>query len=247
MATIKFGATVVDVRGKAGGVVFSKSRGGAVLRIRSSKANKTSPLQSEVRNQINILMKRFSFTLSASQRERWSTFASSLRRKNVFGDSQPITPANLFVRCNTIRHQAWREFPDNPIFNGLEFLDDPPFDSFVNAFNISITDIFTAGFVDGFLRIAFDFQIGFAIPGHTICMQCTGPLAGGVLSFEKKFRFLTSFAIIDPGQGFCFAHGGFGRKWGTQPDGTLVAGRIILLNVDNGFSRIGPSLKIGLG
>lgn len=246
MATIKFGAPVVAVRGKAGGVVFSRARGGFTLQTRSSRVNKTSPVQSAVRNQTNVLMKRFRFTLSASQREKWSFFSSNIKNTNVFGDVISSSPINLYVKCNTIRHHAWQAFPGDAIFNGLEFLDDPPLDSLVDDFDLSIIGIHLRPPVAGFSNIAYQINNFFFLPDHVLCMQCTGPLRGGISNFKKKFRFLTYFTTFILGPQFPEEDGNFGRKWGNQSVGTLIAGRLVLLNVTNGFSRIGPSIKLPL-
>lgn len=246
MSKIKFGSVITDVRGKAGGVVFSKALSGATLSVRSSRVNRVSPLQAALRNQTNILMKRFRFILSSSQREQWSFFSSHIKTTNVFGDVSSISPINIYVRCNTIRHQAWREFPGNAIFNGLEFLDDPPTDTSITVIDISIKTIFTRVFIDGFTNLGFGLESRFAPPGHTLCMQCTGPIPGGVLNFEKSFRFLTSFAATNITPTGIIEYGNFGKKWGAQPSGTLIAGRVILLNVKNGFTRKGPSFKTGI-
>lgn len=246
MAQIKFGLVVTDARGKAGGVVFSKGRSGAILRVKTSIVNKVSPFQAALRNQTNILMKRFSFVLSDAQRQQWAAFASDVKSADVFGDVRSITPINLYVKCNTVRHQAWREFPNDVIFNGIEFLDDPPGDVSVGDFNLSINDIFFRGLVDDFFSIGFGMPDAFNVAGHTLVMQCTGPLKGGVLNFEKKFRFLTSFADLFGGNRFTQEFGNFGRHWGDQPNGTLVAGKLGILNVSNGFTRFGPTFKVGL-
>lgn len=99
MSKIKWGAIVVDGRGKLGGHVFTKTRSGATMRTKVTPVNPQSQAQASARSRLggNSMAWRH---LTEAQREAWNSKASESGRTNVFGDQYFPTGKNLFTSVN---------------------------------------------------------------------------------------------------------------------------------------------------
>lgn len=99
MSKIKWGAIVVDGRGKLGGHVFTKTRSGATMRTKVTPVNPQTQAQAAARSRLGGNSMAWS-GLSEVQREAWNAQASESGRTNVFGDQYFPTGKNLFTSVN---------------------------------------------------------------------------------------------------------------------------------------------------
>jgi len=97
---IKFGSLVTDGRGKIGGHVASKNRGGAYLRTKVSPVNPQTAFQSVVRVLLTALSQAWR-SLTSVQRAAWNSAVENFKGTNVFGDIKTPSGLNLFVRLNS--------------------------------------------------------------------------------------------------------------------------------------------------
>lgn len=97
---IKFGALVVDGRGKIGGHVASKNRGGAYLRTKVTPTNPQTAAQSLVRNRLTSFSQGWK-GLTAAQRDAWYSSVSDYSKTDVFGDIKQPSGVNLYVKLNS--------------------------------------------------------------------------------------------------------------------------------------------------
>lgn len=97
---IKWGALVVDGRGKIGGHVASKNRGGAYMRTKVTPVNPQSAQQSAVRQLFGQLSQSWS-TLTPEQRASFDEGVSDYQQTNIFGDLKSPSGKALFQRLNT--------------------------------------------------------------------------------------------------------------------------------------------------
>ena len=97
---IKFGAIVVDGRGKIGGHVASKNRGGAYLRTKVTPTNPQTTFQSAVRNRLTAFSQGWR-GLTQAQRDAWNAAVSNFSKTDVFGDIKQPTGLNLYVKLNS--------------------------------------------------------------------------------------------------------------------------------------------------
>lgn len=99
MAKIKFGMMMTDARGKLGGQVFSKNRGGSYVRTRVIPSNPQLPSQTAVRQSFGAISQAWS-GLTATQRDSWNSAVNDWQRTNIFADL--ITPSGkaLYQRLN---------------------------------------------------------------------------------------------------------------------------------------------------
>ena len=96
---MKFGAIVVDGRGKIGGHVASKNRAGAYLRTKVTPVNPQSSKQINVRGTFAGLSQAWR-GLSVAQRASWNSSVASFAKTDIFGDLKNPSGFNLFQKLN---------------------------------------------------------------------------------------------------------------------------------------------------
>jgi hypothetical protein len=96
----KFGMIVVDGRGKLGGHVLSKNRGGAYARTKVTPVNPQTTYQLTARNLLTTLSQGWR-SLTQAQRDGWNAAVQSFQRTDIFGDLRTPTGKNLYTRLNT--------------------------------------------------------------------------------------------------------------------------------------------------
>jgi len=96
---IKWGALVVDGRGKIGGHVASKNRSGAYLRTKVTPVNPQTSFQTAVRVLFGAISQAWS-GLTDAQRVGWDAAVSIWQKTDIFGDLKSLTGKALFQRLN---------------------------------------------------------------------------------------------------------------------------------------------------
>jgi len=100
LAKIVFSAVVGDARKKAGGVVFTKGRTGAVIRRKVSPVQPRTQAQRNVRSAFTGLSKYWGATLTDTERSGWTALAVANPRKDQFGQTKTLTGLQMFQSCN---------------------------------------------------------------------------------------------------------------------------------------------------
>jgi hypothetical protein len=103
MALIKFGPTISEARKSIGGVTFARNRAGAYIRKRTKPVNPSSPSQVKIRDGAKWLQQHWRDTLTWDQRQSFMDLAAASPMKNRLGESQAVTPINMYTRLNNIR------------------------------------------------------------------------------------------------------------------------------------------------
>jgi hypothetical protein len=96
---VKFGAIVTDGRGKIGGHVMSKNRGGAYMRTKVTPSNPRTFAQQENRALLGSLSASWS-SLTDAFRASWNGAVNDWVSTNIFGDTIKPTGKNLYVALN---------------------------------------------------------------------------------------------------------------------------------------------------
>ncbi len=144
MATIRFGAGIVDARGSIGGTVFSRNRGGAYMRARTTPINPNTPRQGLVRADLSNVVALWSDSLSQANRDQWGVYAAAIPRTNRLGETIFWTGFNTFVGSATMRLQN-----DLPVVSiGPATLSLPVPDSDMSASASVATQLLTINFTD---------------------------------------------------------------------------------------------------
>lgn len=99
MAKIKFGMMMTDARGKLGGQVFSKNKGGAYVRTKVTPTNPQTTFQSSARALFGQISQAWS-NLTDTQRAAWREAVDLWKSTDIFGDLLAPTGKELFQRLN---------------------------------------------------------------------------------------------------------------------------------------------------
>lgn len=140
MAIIKFGPTVVGVRGTIGGIVFSANKSTPYAKGWSKGSNPRTPLQTAQRSRLSSLPNSWR-ALSASEQADWDTFAALSAQDliNSLGVTYSISGFGWYVKINARLLAMGRAIrtpvptqarPAAPTITDLEF----PFDTAQTAF-----------------------------------------------------------------------------------------------------------------
>lgn len=122
MAKIKFGMFMTEARGKVGGTVFSKNRGGAYVRTKVTPANGKTARQSFVRQLLGAISQSWS-GLTQSERDSFDGAVAQWSKTDVFGDIRNPTGKNLFTRLNiNLVNSGQAEILLAPAKAGMPFL-----------------------------------------------------------------------------------------------------------------------------
>ena len=176
---IKFGAFVVEGRGKSNGHVFSKNRGGAVIRTKVTPSNAQSVAQSNVRNRFTGLAQGWR-GLTQAQRNAWNSAVASFSRTDIFGDLRNPSGANLYQRLN-----------NNLLAIGETALTVPPLPSEVQAVVASAVSAAVG-------TPAMSQTFAPAIDADTKCQVFgTAPVSAGKSFVKSEFRLLGTLSTSD--------------------------------------------------
>lgn len=244
MAKVKFGAMVTDARGKVDGVVFTKGPFGAVVRTKVSNINKRTPFQSVQRSITSRLMKRWGSVLSSAQRQAWDEAAHYHLLPDIFGNSQVVSGLNFYVRQNSLRLNGWSEFPDDGLFEGVEFIDVPPTSYIISVQPPLAASVKLVTLMGSAFRFEVQLDDAFDINGLEVMLHSTGPLPAGVNNFKDRLRLLTIFS----------SKAGGGMRWGdwgraslffpSLKSGDLVGVSLGVIEMNTGNFLFGASNKV---
>jgi len=102
MARVLYTAAIAAIRGKLAGSVFSRNKGGEIIRTKVTPINPKSSHQSAQRAIVSDLSKAYSNTLTAAERQAWTSFGQSTNAKSVFGTSLILSGIAAFQKLNII-------------------------------------------------------------------------------------------------------------------------------------------------
>jgi hypothetical protein len=103
MASVKFGAGVVQMSGSIAGVTHARNRFGNYIRPRTKPVNPNSTGQGLARSSLSMLVQRWRVTLTSDQRIAWATYAAAVAMKNRLGETVYMTGFNHYLRSNAYK------------------------------------------------------------------------------------------------------------------------------------------------
>lgn len=172
----KFGALIVDGRGKIGGHVASSGRGGSYLRTKVTPTNPRSGSQLGIRNRFTFLSQAWR-GLTQQQRDAWNAATSAFARTNIFGDLRNPSGINLYQRLNNVLLSI-----------GQAILTDPPAPAEVASVVISsVVPAIGAGEIN--------IQFAPAVPaGTAVKIYATAPQSAGKSFIKSELRLIDVMA-----------------------------------------------------
>ena len=175
---IKFGAIVVGGRGKLGGQVFSRNRGGDYMRNNATPVNPQTTFQMQQRAALAIFSRGWSL-LTETQRAAWNAAVESFPKTNVFGDVKKLSGKNLYTSLNR-----------NLQLVGGNVENTPP--------SPGPLGVPTGIIMDNFSATAADFQVEGTQLGDKIVIVSTGPVTAGTTFVKNRFRIIEVVTASDP-------------------------------------------------
>ena len=176
---MKFGALVVDGRGKIGGHVASKNRGGAYLRTKVTPVNGQTVAQNSIRNRFTTLSQAWR-GLSQANRDAWNAAVSDYSRTDIFGDLHNPTGFNLYQRLN-----------NNLVTIGQAASATPPLPEAVGEVTVLVLAI-----AEGAATMTF--TMGAAVPALTdVKVFATAPMSAGKSFVKSEYRLIS---ILPPAE-----------------------------------------------
>jgi len=173
MAKIKFGAMMVDARGKLGGHVFSKNRGGAYMRTKVTPSNPQSADQVAQRALLAQASQAWK-ALTEAQRLAWNSSVSAYATTNVFGDIVNPTGATLHTRLNI-----------NASLAGGSAITAPP-----TPVGVQTPEGLSVTATAGTPTMELDWTSGAVPAGHAMIIEATNQMSPGIYNANNKFRII---------------------------------------------------------
>jgi hypothetical protein len=168
---IKFGAIVVDGRGKIGGHVASKNRAGAYMRTKVTPVNPSSAAQVNVRARLSVISQAWR-SLSQAERSAWDSAVSDYSKTDIFGDSKNPSGFNLFNKLNS-----------NLLNVGEAQIDVPP-----APVGVSVFDTFTLAAAEGAGTMVATVTPAVLPAGEQIIVRATSAQSAGKSFVKSEFR-----------------------------------------------------------
>jgi len=100
MAKIVLATPAADIRGKLGGIVFSRNTWGNYIRLKTSPVQPQTPRQNQIRAAVTMLAEYWRDTLTGPQRDAWSEYAEATNKMTGLGLRSPLNGLIAFVRFN---------------------------------------------------------------------------------------------------------------------------------------------------
>lgn len=173
MAKIKFGMFMTDARGKVGGQVFSKNRGGAYVRTKVTPANGQTARQSFVRQLLGAISQSWS-GLTQSARDSFDGAVAQWSKTDIFGDIRNPTGKNLFTRLNiNLVNSGQAEILLAPEKVEMPFLT-------ATAIEYGGPDMLIGNIIN--------------TPGAVLVVSATAPQSAGTNFFRGKYRQIGFYA-----------------------------------------------------
>lgn len=215
----KFGAIVVDGRGKIGGHVASKNRSGSYFRTKVTPVNRNTSFQAAVRNRLASISQGWR-SLTQAQITAWNAAVADFSKTNIFGDVVQPTGFNLYQALNN----NLARIEGTPLVN-------PPTPAAVDDILIGAL---TATADDGAISLAYTPGSG----GSMVEIYATAPLSAGVSFVKSEFRLLGAFASDSAGP--FVATTMYAEKFGaiTGATGKKIFVKTVAINDETGQSGI---------
>lgn len=172
----KFGAIVVDGRGKLGGHVASKNRAGSYFRTKVTPTNPKTQAQVTARSRFGTLSIAWA-GIGDAPRLAWNNAVELWKSTNIFGDLKNPSGFNLYQRLNNNLAQV-----------GVAAMTDPPLPAAIGAWT-------TFSFIpDNTGTMVLTFAPTPVPAGFAVLIDGTAPCSPGIKNANARFRRITSLA-----------------------------------------------------
>lgn len=181
MALIRFGNGVTEMRGSIAGTTFSRARGGAIARSRTSPINPNTLAQAAVRTRFADVVAAWSGIAGKPTVDEWNTFAQGVELLNRLGEAYTPSGRQMFLAVNLARQSA-----------GLAISVALPSSTNQPEPPSQITEI-TAESTGGILG-TLETNVLTAEANTRVLIDMTPPLDPAITNVENLYRRIATFA-----------------------------------------------------
>lgn len=214
MSRIKWGAIVVDGRGKLGGHVFTKTRSGATMRTKVTPVNPQSPAQAAARSRLGSQSQAWR-GLTEMQRVGWNDLAARFSKTNIFGDQYFPTGKNLFTGLNS-----------NLILVGSASNVEPP-ELVEMPVVTSMAPVVSVTEEQITLSVATEGSMGDSLA----VIEATAPQSVGRFNFDGSYRVIAAPGVLTDADE---VYNAYVLKFGTPPAGSKIGFRVYFVSASTG-------------
>lgn len=176
------GPAIAEARGKAGGIIFSRNRGGQYIKAWASPINPQTGLQQNNRITFGSIVGHWNATLTPTERDSWNDFAQANPVQNTLGQDILLSGLNWYTRMNHTRLLAGLVREDDAPASAAAPATDPTIIFDELTINASATSI------------SFDNTQPWALePLAALVVFIGKPVAPGVSRFKGPWRFWKAF------------------------------------------------------
>lgn len=198
---LKFGAIVIDGRGKLGGHVFAKNRGGNYMRTKVTPVNPQTARQTAVRALFGSIASAWS-TLTAVQRQSFNDLVEAYASTDIFGDLKNPSGISLHQKLNFNLGNSGQALITTalpPVSVPASLLEGAEYEIAGASMSIDNTADTT---------------------GNKVVIFATAPLSQGTTFVKDKLR---QIAVVDGNNGGGYnAYDGYNAKFGIPSAGDNV-------------------------
>lgn len=172
MAKFTPGIVISEIRGKFAATIFSKNRGGAMIRNRVTPINRKSLTQSAVRQEFSAISTSWR-GLTQAQRDAWIAATPNFPYQDTLGQTKQLSGAQLYEKFNR-----------NLTVLGESLISTPPLPTSFPVLAFGAITLSAAAFTVGFTPDP--------VPaGFALVVYATRPVSPGVDAFrDSDFRFI---------------------------------------------------------
>lgn len=216
MSKIKWGAIVVDGRGKLGGHVFTKTRSGATMRTKVTPVNPQTTAQAAARSRLGGMSQAWK-ALSEAQRLAWNALASETAKTNIFGDQYFPTGKNLFTGLNA----------NKLLIGGLMMTNAPVLDEVPTIVNA------TAAVAIATTTLTISIDASATPEDEELVIEATRPMSAGRYNFDGSYRIVETVADVDD-LAPTAQYAAYVAKFGAPAAGSKIGFRFYFVNKTTG-------------
>lgn len=217
------GIGITEISGKLGGNVFSRTKGGAVIRNRVVGSNPQTIAQQNVRAIFGAISSAWR-SLSVTQREAWNAITSDYPYQNRLGETKLLSGKALFQKLN-----------NNLVYAGESILESPLAPQGVNAPVLS-QDFSVERNIAGSALLVGEITVDLATAGDNTTigvLEMTPPLSPGVKNAAPRFVRITQTSAVGSVLDFDFS-AAYVSIFGVPAEGSQVQARVFTVNPTTG-------------
>ncbi len=167
------GAIISEISGKIAATIFTRNRGGNIIRNRRTPINRRSVLQSQRRQALGNLASGWR-GITQAQRDSWNGATGNFPYQNTLGETKFLSGEQLYIQFNS-----------NLILIGSSVITDAPAPFAFETFTISCTA------ADAVPALSLVFATSPLAADNNLAVFATPNLSPGIGSpNSSKFRFL---------------------------------------------------------